>query len=97
MNKILCSENKGFNWYSDAGVYVKGFLFDPAGNYYENDALLRYFGDEDSYDSLKRKAASANGLFSVLIDSGDKLYILTDIIRSMPVFFRNTEGGWIIS
>lgn len=97
MNTFVLSNKRGFKWYSNDLCYVKGYLYDGSGKYYDKEELLSYFKGIESIGELNAKAKTANGSFLVILELGQTLLIASDIIRSLPVFYMKTETGWIIS
>ncbi len=98
MNKITLTHNSGgFSWQKADRLYVKGYLFDRNGSFYESGRLLEYFSGISSLIDLEERVSFANGCFSVIYSGEVELYIACDPIRSFPVFYMQTEGGWIVS
>jgi asparagine synthase (glutamine-hydrolysing) len=97
MNKIIHKNNRGFKWFSGGGCYVKGYLFGTDGKLYEKEEMHSYFQKAISFQDFGDKVKNANGCFSVIIESDDILWIATDIIRSLPLFYMKSETGWVVS
>lgn len=97
MPKIILKRGSGFQWISGNNIHVIGYLFDPEGNFYKNDLLPEYFLGIESAEEFKHKVAEANGIFSVIIEKEDRIWLATDIIRSLPLFYTWTEEGWIVA
>lgn len=86
--------NKGFKWYSNKNISVKGFLFDSDNTYFEKEKLLDVFENIKTKDELLKCIQNANGLFTVFIKLSENDFLLAnDIIRVFPVFYskRNND------
>jgi asparagine synthase (glutamine-hydrolysing) len=98
MAKIDLIINKGFKWYSNNNVFVKGFLFDSNKAYYEKEKLVKYFDNIKTKNDLLQKINNANGLFTVCIQlSENNILIANDIIRAFPIFYSKQNNQFHIS
>ncbi|MCC8095458.1 MAG: asparagine synthase C-terminal domain-containing protein [Tannerellaceae bacterium] len=81
--------NKGFKWYSEENIYVKGKVFNFLGKLLCAQSMCHYFKnvvDEKGFvDGLKK----INGIFSVLkINEKEKeVWMATDRLRNFPLFY----------
>lgn len=87
MSKINLTHNKGFHWFSNENIFVKGCFFDNENNFYEKENLLNYFTNVKTFDDFYNKINSANGIFTVIIQSTDFLMIANDTSRIFPLFY----------
>ena len=97
MKRVFLQNNKGFNWHSSKNCYVKGYLFDSAGDYFSDEKLLSYFTEIQSFSDFEERVKYANGSFAVVYKSGEELYAATDSIRSFPIFYLRIKGNWMVS
>ncbi len=98
MNTISLAHNSGgFAWQKADRLFVKGYLFDRNGSFYESGKLLEYFSGISSFVDLEERVSFANGCFSVIYSGEEELYIACDPIRSFPVFYKRNEEGWMVS
>ncbi|MBI9052272.1 MAG: hypothetical protein JEY96_00550 [Bacteroidales bacterium] len=90
--------NKGFKWFNEKNIFVKGFLFDSDQRYFENENVIKYFDDIKTEKDFIKKISSANGLFTVFIQiSENKFLFANDIIRSCPIFYSIKDQNIFIS
>jgi len=90
--------NKGFKWYSNKNISVKGFLFDSDNHYFEKEKLLDIFENINTKDELLKCVENANGLFTVLIKLSENDFLLAnDIIRAFPVFYSKGDNDIYVS
>ena len=84
---INLTYNKGFKWFEDDGIHVKGFIFDKKNNYYKENELIRYFENVTDINSFRNKISETNGMFTVIISKNGYTFLGSDIIRSFPLFY----------
>lgn len=94
---IKLNYNFGFKWCKTQDIFVKGFLTDQDGKYYESDDLLKYFGNIHTCDEFKTKIKNANGLFSVIIKNGNNYFVAVDKLRTFPLFYYEAKDEYIIT
>jgi len=98
MAKIDLIINKGFKWYSNNNVFVKGFLFDSNNIFYEKEKLVKYFDNVKTKNDLLQKINNVNGLFTICIQlSENNILVGNDIIRSFPIFYSKQSNQLHIS
>lgn len=90
---VLTMRNDGFVWFTQNGVYVKGYLFDKLGRYYAKEQLLGYFTDARDKDAFTQKLRGANGQFAVVVETDRYLFGAVDRLRSIPLFYCNGAFG----
>ena len=76
---------------------MRGSFFGPDGRYYKAGEMLDYFRSIHSREEFEQKVEGINGYFSVVVEMQGDWLLATDIIRSLPLFYRKTEKGWIIT
>jgi len=93
MSQILLKNNKGFQWYSNETVFIKGCFFDSENNYYEKGNLISFFTYINNEAKFINTIKEINGIFTVLIKLNNKILIASDTTRIFPIFytFRNAE------
>ncbi len=98
MNKVLLIHNSGeFSWEKSENLYVKGYLSDRNGRFYEKKQLLEYFSGMESLADFEERVTFANGCFTVFFLGIDFLYVACDPIRAFPVFYKSMNGEWMVS
>ncbi|WP_157977050.1 asparagine synthase family protein [Taibaiella helva] len=84
---ITLGYNYGYSWYTEKGISVKGFIYDPGGTPMRRTALAAYFRDADTETALLARLQQANGIFAVVIHREDIVYCATDRTRTFPLFY----------
>jgi len=87
MNSINLILNKGFHWFSNENISVKGCFFDNENNFYEKEKLLNYFANIRTFEGFYKKISSTNGIFTVIVKSENLLMIANDTSRIFPLFY----------
>lgn len=95
--KIDLQHNKGFNWFDNKVIYVKGYIFDKNNKLFKEEGLLNYFKNIESVADFETKLKEANGIFSVIIKLGSITLIATDKLRTLPLFYAKTPLGYQIT
>lgn len=93
--KIELFQNKGTSWYSLNNIHVKGYIFDEANNFINEEALCNYFSNASSLDQIKEKLLSANGSFAVVSMEPNMEFVAVDRLRSIPIFFLMEAGNCV--
>lgn len=93
-NKTICflNTNDGFSWYSTSRVYVKGCFSDTENVFYEKEKMLAYFEDTLDEEGLLKKVKNINGIFTVVFQLKDVLYVASDTSRIFPLFYTDVQG-----
>ena len=53
--KLSLKQNKGFSWFKEKNIFIKGYYFDNEGNYYEKENLTDFFINiKNEIDFLKK-------------------------------------------
>jgi asparagine synthase (glutamine-hydrolysing) len=87
--KLLLNHNRGFQWWSENGLSVKGYAFTPEGILLKTGELLHYLLTEINDENLfVRRLKSLNGIFSLVYSNGIDVYLYCDKSRFFPLFFR---------
>ncbi len=94
---IKLTHNKGFNWYNSGKIWVKGVFFDNTGNIYHNDLMPEYFKKADTFNAFVSILKQCNGIFSVIIESGDEIWVAVDRNISFPLFYNTIDNEIVIS
>ena len=97
MKRVFLQNNKGFSWVSSEKCFVKGYFFDQSGNYFQGEELLNYFHAVESFTDFEERVSYANGCFAVVLKNENDLFVATDRIRSVPLFYARFKGNWIVS
>jgi asparagine synthase (glutamine-hydrolysing) len=93
---VKLTRNNIYPWYCRDNIHAKGYFFSPEGKLYKNEDLCSYFNDITNEESFRQKLLSANGIFSVIIQQDQSVWIATDRFRYFPVFYRKKDGLMIV-
>lgn len=94
--KLELYNNKGFNWYTKNNTYVKGFAFNKS-LLLKEDTLVDYLLNIKSKDEFEKKIIELNGSFVVIIKEENNIYCAVDRLRSIPIFFRQSNEEILIT
>ena len=97
MIKVELQKNNGFKWFSSKEIYFKGFFWDSSNRLYKNDEALVVFENITDQKSLRQRLKELNGSFCLIIQRPEKTFLVSDIIRTFPLFYRKTNDGFQIS
>lgn len=84
--KILFEDERALKWYHNEIAYVKGYGW-YNGQYFEKESLLTFFSRIKSLNDLKNKLKYFNGCFAGCLLIKEVLYLFTDHVRSIPLFY----------
>lgn len=93
---LILNNNKGFKWFNNSRIYVKGYLIGNQACLFKEQNLIQYVDDVKDENDLLKRLADSNGSFSCVIDCGDEIFVVVDHIRSFPIFYLK-EDDLIIS
>lgn len=97
MISIKLTYNKGFRWYSDSGISVKGIATDYEGNLLQGKDLIAYFEDVHSTALFESKLCTLNGLFTIIIHREEEVFASVDVVRDFPLLYVRKEDGFLLS
>ncbi len=87
--KIELINNSGFKWYTDGNIWVKGYFFDRHNNHFSNEKMLNFFSESiDIQNSIRQ----INGCFALVFKNDDKIFLVADKVRSIPLFYSIESG-----
>lgn len=95
--KVTIRNNKGFSWYSNENLFVKGYIFDTKNNFYEKEKLAEFFKNINSEDDFIKIIADINGVFSVIIKIDNKIFAASDATRFFPIFYTFNNNHLFLS
>jgi len=90
-------KNDGFTWSAKDGIWVKGFLFDSQGNFYQRENLCDYFNNISDSTVFVDRLKDANGHFSIVIETAEHILCAVDRVRSLPLFIAIDGSNLTIS
>ena len=95
--KISLKNNKGFSWFSNKTTSVKGYFFDDKNNFYEKEKSVSFFENIQDENQFIEILKTINGVFSVIIQLEESVFIASDTTRSFPLFYTFKNEEYIIS
>lgn len=96
MRSVYCGKNNGYKWHFKNGIYFKGYIKLEDKNstvlraYDAIDFLKKIQNFEEFIEALK----SIDGIFSIICDKNQFLWLAVDIARSLPLYFSD-DGRFI--
>ena len=97
MISIRLSHNKGYKWFHENKIYVKGYILTPDNQVLRDSSLVNYFSSVETPDVFKTKLQQANGLFSVVIRRGEHLFAAVDNVRAFPLFYYQKDDFFVVT
>lgn len=94
--KITLKNDKGFAWYKNQNVFVKGFFHIDSVFYEKEDALV-YLIQLKNEASFLNFLNQVNGVFTIILSIKETTFIITDVTRSFPVFYTSHSDEFFIS
>jgi asparagine synthase (glutamine-hydrolysing) len=83
-------------WYNNENIWVTGYV--RTGNrHLTNDDLLDYFSGISTIAEFEQILKTANGQFSVVIETSDEIWAATDRLRNYPLFYTKFNSYYVIS
>ena len=88
MLKLDLKYNNAYNWVNDKKIYFIGYIFYNEKFYWENQALELIRKNEKN---IKKFILEVDGCFSILIKCKDKVIIISDMLRTFPIFYKISD------
>jgi asparagine synthase (glutamine-hydrolysing) len=85
-----------YKWFTGGNIMVTGFIR-TGSSYLKNEELAGYFSGVNSVEEFSKKLLSANGSFSVIIETSEGIWAATDRLRNFPLFYTFHDGEFTIS
>ncbi|CAZ95796.1 asparagine synthase C-terminal domain-containing protein [Zobellia galactanivorans] len=97
--KIDLVYNLTYEWQTSArgNVHVKGYVFTKEGRLLRGIDFLNYCSEVTDENSLREKIFSCTGTYTIILHVGDDLFIVTDAVRTFPVFYTQEENTFHVS
>jgi asparagine synthase (glutamine-hydrolysing) len=84
-----------YKWFIRNNIWVTGHIR-VHQSYLIKDELSDYFTGINSPEEFRQKLITANGQFSVIIETSGEIWAATDRLRNYPLFYFFNEGEFII-
>lgn len=94
---IFLNNNRGYKWSSKSDIYAKGYAYNSLGEYFSGLSLIAKFSGLTKLADFQGVAAQLNGVFSVVVSLPFATYLISDITRTIPIFYTKQEDKWVIS
>lgn len=91
--KLILSKHK---WYSGQNILVTGFIREGDIFLREKD-LADWFSRAEDSEEFEKRLLKANGQFAVVIEKEKEIWVATDRLRTIPLFYYTGGGALIIS
>ena len=97
MIEIKLENNRGHILFSNENISVKGYFTSSDDMFYHGDEMLAFLNDIRSSDDFLSRIKNINGVFTILLKVGDRLFIATDTTRVFPIFYTIIENKLFVS
>lgn len=97
MLKTHLVNNNGYSWFSHKQVHIKGFITNKDNKLIENKALSNVLSQLSNISEISEYIKTIRGVFSIVIESDDKLYLINDITRTFPIFYSREDDDINVS
>lgn len=94
MIEVKLSYNNAYKWYNNKNIYVIGYLF-YEDKMYKNEKLLEFI-KFFSVETIKSIVKKSTGFFSIIIIKEKKIILISDIVRTFPVFYKFNKNNIIV-
>ena len=81
--------NNAYKWYHDENIYVIGYVF-YKNELYDGNKLIELVKKSD----IEKEVKYFSGSFAIVIKKNEEIILLSDIVRSFPVFY--TSSGVVV-
>ena len=79
--------NNKYKWYNDNNIYIIGYIY-YKDKIYEKEKLIEFLKNKDLKKNYERIINDLDGCFSIVFMEKDKYYIISDMLRCFPVFYK---------
>lgn len=94
--EVSLGYNKKFNWINKEKIYVIGYII-KEGNFLIGEDLINYFGNIIREENIINELNNIDGRFTIIMEQRKNIIIVSDILRSFPVFYKIKKDKIIIS
>ena len=91
---IELNYNNAYKWMSKNDIYVIGYIF-YKNKVYKNEELLEFVSAIDE-DKLENTIKEVDGCFSIVYKKKQKIILISDLLRTFPVFYSINNSDIII-
>jgi asparagine synthase (glutamine-hydrolysing) len=94
---FIPTSDKGGKWYRFKNVWIKGYAFLPSGRFLQKEELAFHIYQTIDLKNFSLKLTQLNGRFVATGFTQSVPFILSDRIRSFPLFYTSMEKGFKVS
>jgi asparagine synthase (glutamine-hydrolysing) len=95
--RTYLSDEKAYRWYKADHVYSRGYLITNNMDVYSDESLAQLFSKFSNASEVEMLLKSSSGSFSAIVSLEDQTLLISDIIRSLPLFYYISSKSLIIS
>lgn len=96
MIKLLLSDTSAYPWCQGSGIAFRG-SFIANRVLYREQAAIDFLAGRFKEKSLSDTLLELNGVFSIVIDNLEGVYLVADRVRSLPIFYAFENDTFFIS
>ncbi|BCN23017.1 asparagine synthase C-terminal domain-containing protein [Vibrio alfacsensis] len=97
MINVKLDLNFGFEWFKNSTVALKGTVYDRQGQELTIEDIKKDVENCDSLIRIMHYIETIRGMFSLIINHDNKLYLISDNIRTFPLFYTKVGNEWHVS
>jgi asparagine synthase (glutamine-hydrolysing) len=94
--EIILKNNSAYRWSSKKKISIRGYFY-YEGQFTENDEMINIFNGIQNVNDLLNVLEKVNGFYGLVMQTDNYLYIATDRINSLPLYYNYTNGNLIVS
>lgn len=94
---IRVSNNLGSPWVETAIGMVKGYAFLEDRLLSPQELLIYCKHAMDSYEDREEKLEQLNGCFSIILNTKDSICLISDKLKTYPLFYQLVDGVYYIT
>lgn len=97
MMDVLLSRDRGYSWYEQDGMYVKGYLQlrDTPERVLRGADAVRYLCTAETFEAFTALLRKVDGVYAIVRQTADSVWAAVDAARSMPLYYA--EDGSALS
>lgn len=95
--RVMLGRNKAYPWVCENMSYFRGFFIVKEHLYRDREALEYIDSAIIHSDDLTVKLNELNGCFSIIFQKENQIFIVSDKLRSLPLFYTIFDGEIVIS
>ena len=89
---LSLKNNKGFSWYANTTVSLKGYFFDVKNTFLEKEEALSFLKNIKTKEDFLQLINTINGCFTIIIRTANTTFVASDTSRVFPIFYTFKKG-----